>query len=446
MNPVNFDALVGPTHNYAGLSSGNLASKKHKNQTANPKLAALQGLEKMKFMASLGIKQGILPPQERPHIPTLKALGFTGKDADILRKVFQEAPEIFSNVCSASSMWAANAATLTPSIDSSSRKVHFTPANLASKLHRSIEVAQTGKILQAIFPDPLYFVHHSPLGFGRYFADEGAANHIRFFKNLDETGIHFFVYGRRALTENALLPQKFAARQTLEAQQAIARLHGISKERVLFAQQSPRAIDAGVFHNDVISVGTRGFFFYHEKSFVAQETIIQELCEKYEKACGQKLKILQVPENKISLNDAVESYLFNSELVAFEEGTYALVAPEECKRIPSVAAYLEACVKDPDNPLMEVHYIALKESMQNGGGPACLRLQVPLNERELSAVHPKALFSDLMYGKLQKWIEKHYRDRLDPKDLQDPKLLQESRAALDELTKIMDLGSLYEFQ
>ena len=31
-------------------------------------------------------------------------------------------------------------------------------------------------------------------------------------------------------------------------------------------------------------------------------------------------------------------------------------------------------------------------------------------------------------------------------DLADPKLLEESRAALDELTKLLQIGSVYEFQ
>lgn len=58
---VNFDGLVGLTHHYAGLSFGNEASTRHQNTLSNPRLAAKQGLLKMKALADLGYKQGVLP-------------------------------------------------------------------------------------------------------------------------------------------------------------------------------------------------------------------------------------------------------------------------------------------------------------------------------------------------------------------------------------------------
>src|SRR3954454_7944681 len=160
---VNFDGLVGPTHNYAGLSQGNLASQRSKHRVSNPRAAALEGLAKMKLLASLGVRQAVLPPHERPDVGALRLLGFGGSDADVLWKARQQDPALLAGCCSASAMWAANAATVSPSADTTDGRVHFTPANLVSQVHRSLEAPTTSTILRAIFPDPDHFAHHPPL-------------------------------------------------------------------------------------------------------------------------------------------------------------------------------------------------------------------------------------------------------------------------------------------
>src|SRR5687768_11173563 len=176
---VNFDGLVGPTHNYAGLSYGNVASMSHKRSVSSPRQAALQGLAKMKFLADLGVKQAVLPPHPRPDIAALRRIGFTGSDADVLAKVQREDPVLLAAVSSSSSMWAANAATVSPSADTSDGRMHFTPANLVSLFHRSLEAPTTAAVLRAIFNDEKHFAHHPPLPATMHFSDEGAANHTR---------------------------------------------------------------------------------------------------------------------------------------------------------------------------------------------------------------------------------------------------------------------------
>ena len=96
--------------------------------------------------------------------------------------------------------------------------------------------------------------------------------------------------------------------------------------------------------------------------------------------------------------------------------------------------------------ISEVRVFDLKQSMQNGGGPACLRLRVALNETELAAVNPGVIMTAPLYDTLTQWVDRHYRDRLGEADLADPQLLIECRTALDELTEIMKLGSVYPFQ
>ena len=253
---ANFDGLVGPTHNYAGLSFGNVASRNNEKSVANPKAAAKQGLRKMKQLADLGFHQGVLPPLERPSLKLLRELGFTGTDASVIERAAREAPELLAAASSASAMWTANAATVSPSADTSDERVHFTPANLASKLHRAIEHGETRRSLSAIFADEARFRIHHALPGTPALGDEGAANHTRFCREYGAKGVEFFVYGRSEYGPGPQ-PKRFPARQTLEASRAVARLHGLSERSTVFAQQLPDVIDAGVFHNDVIAVGNR---------------------------------------------------------------------------------------------------------------------------------------------------------------------------------------------
>lgn len=440
---VNFDGLVGLTHNYSGLSYGNIASIQSQSSASNPKEAALQGLNKMKFLSDFGIKQGVLPPHERPYFPMLQSLGYNENEIAALLKDF---PELFYACCSAAPMWTANAATISPSVDASDQKVHFTPANLSNKFHRSFEHITTQKVLRAIFSNPLFFVHHAALPSGSYFSDEGAANHTRFCSKYGNPGVQLFVFGRSSFHNLAVKSIKYPSRQTYEASQAITRLHKLYSEHTIIAQQNPEAIDAGVFHNDVISVGNQHLFLYHENAFVNTEGVIDQIKQKVPEYCGIEPFLIKVPQKKVSLEQAVKSYLFNSQIVTLKDNSMVLIAPEECHHIPEVDQFLNEITLDSKSPITSIRFLNLRQSMQNGGGPACLRLRIVLTEPELNAINPHVLLTDRLYEKLREWIQKHYRDYLTPDDLADPKLIQEGRVALDELTKILHLGSIYSFQ
>jgi len=433
---VNFDGIVGPTHNYAGLSVGNLASQRHAHRASNPKQAALQGLAKMKFLADLGVRQAVLPPQDRPDVSALRRVGFCGSDAEVLGRAARESPGLLAACGSASAMWAANAATVSPSGDCADGRVHFTAANLATQFHRSLESATTAVVLKAIFKDENIFAHHAPLPTVAAFADEGAANHMRL--TAGATGLEIFVYGRNASDENR--PARFPARQTREASEAIARLHRLTSANVLFLRQNPRAIDAGVFHNDVAAVGYRDVLLYHESAF---EDSIGAM-ESWFKKSGGRLQAVRVSEKEVPLDEAVSSYLFNGQLVIDKRGEMVLIAPTEardCSRTQDVLGGLSA-----RGAIQRVEFVDVRQSMDNGGGPACLRLAVELTPREIDAVLPAVFLDEQLYAKLRAWIGQHYRDRLLPADLADPKLLSESRSALDELTSVLGLGSIYPFQ
>ncbi|WP_395343068.1 N-succinylarginine dihydrolase [Ningiella sp. W23] len=439
---ANFDGLVGPTHNYAGLSFGNVASKSNAKAVSNPKQAALQGLEKMKALSDMGMMQGIIAPQERPDVYALRRIGFSGSDSKVMQDAYKQAPHIFLACCSASSMWTANAATVSASADTSDSRVHFTPANLTNKFHRAIEPAVTGNILRAMFADESHFVHHQHLPENDHFGDEGAANHTRFCDDYGSQGVEFFVYGKYAFNDSKPAPKRYPARQTIEASQAIARLHGLNADRTVYAQQNPDVIDQGVFHNDVIAVGNKNVLFYHQQAFLNTPSVQEDILRAYS---DKPFHFIEVPTAKVSVNDAVKSYLFNTQLINLPNGEMVIIAPLECKHTPSVKAYLDWLTSE-DTPIKAVHYFDVKQSMQNGGGPACLRLRVALNAKEQTAVNPNVLMTDTKYADLRNWVNKHYRDSLHADDLVDPQLLDESRTALDELTQLLNLGSVYPFQ
>lgn len=437
---VNFDGLVGPTHNYAGLAYGNLASASHKAQDSNPREAARQGLDKMFQLHNLGLKQAVLPPHARPETAILRRLGFLGDDAEVLEKAAHTAPELLAACYSASSMWTANAATVSPSADTLDGKIHFTPANLISHFHRSLEADTTACILKAIFQNPNHFKHHAPLPASSLFADEGAANHCRFALDHHSAGVELFVYGRSVFQQGGA-PATYPARQTLEASQAIARKHRLAEEKTLFAQQNPAAIDQGVFHNDVIAVSHGNLLFCHKQAFVDQSRLLLQL----NRALDNQLQLIEVKEQQISVADAVGSYLFNSQLLSLPSGETLLLTPTECQQYTAVADYLNELVSST-GPIDCVQSIDLRQSMHNGGGPACLRLRVVMNQQELESCNPAVLLSESLYSTLDDWIGRYYRDRLNSHDLADPQLLMESRCALDELTQILQLGSIYPFQ
>lgn len=438
---ANFDGLVGPTHNYAGLALGNVASARNAATSSNPREAVLQGLAKMKALADLGIPQGILPPQQRPHLPTLRRLGFCGNDDAVLAQAYRQAPELLAAACSASSMWTANAATVSPSADSDDGRVHLTPANLCTHLHRSLEAEQTAETLRRVFPVGEHFVHHAPLPATPALGDEGAANHIRLCADYGAPGVQLFVYGRG---DDAPAPRRYPARQTRAACESLARLHRLAATRTVFAQQDPEAIDHGVFHNDVIAVGNRDALLCHRRAFLERDTTLTALRAGLAD-CG--LRLLEIDDRELSIDDAVNSYLFNSQLVCPPAlgGRMLLIAARECQENPRVWATIQRLVAE-DNPLAEVRIFDLRQSMRNGGGPACLRLRVVLTDAERAAVNPRCWLDDSAYTRLAGWARKHYRDCLRPDDLADPQLLRESYAALDELTQLLGLGSLYEFQ
>ncbi len=440
---VNFDGLVGPTHNYGGLAYGNLASMNNLGDASNPRAAVLQGLGKMRALMQLGLTQGVLPPHERPSVKTLRAFGFTGSDAQVIESAWCVSPKLVINCASASSMWTANAATVSPSADTADSKVHFTPANLGSMFHRAIEPNFTGHLLRRIFRDKTHFCHHHPIPYGGRMGDEGAANHGRLATEHGAQGIELFVYGHSAFGEKRD-DLTFQARQAIEASQGIAANHQLNQAHTVYLQQSAKAIDAGAFHNDVVAVSNGTALFYHEDAFENKNAALDALASGCQKL-GFEPVCIEVPADQVSLDTAITTYLFNSQLITLPGGEMALILPTETLENEHTSRYVSDCISS-NSPIAAAHYFDLKQSMKNGGGPACLRLRVVVTEDEIASLGNTCLMTKQRLSALEAWATRHYRDRLMPEDLRDPELLVEANTALDTLTGILGLGSIYDFQ
>jgi succinylarginine dihydrolase len=437
MREHQFDGLVGPTHHYAGLSPGNLASQSHAGEVSSPRAAALEGLLKMRRVSELGVAQAVLPPQPRPSLTLLRRLGFRGDDANLLSRALDEAPTLLHAASSASSMWAANAATVVPGRDAADGKTHFVPANLVSLLHRSIEAESTERVLRRIFAHPDYFEVHPPLPASDALADEGAANHTRLFAG--DAVVHLFGWGRRE--GQAPAARTFPARQARAASLAVARSCQLGAAQALFWQQDPIGIDAGAFHSDVLAVGNEAVLLLHERAFVDTPALLTELRARL----GPSFQAIVASEAELPLADAVAAYPFNSQLLSLPSGRMQLVAPLESRANASARRFLERARSECEQ-IGGIDYLDVNGSMRNGGGPACLRLRVPLEERERESLPRGVLFDAELERKLSAIIERRYRDRLALADIADPELVKEAFTALDELTDALGVGSVYDFQ
>lgn len=428
---VNFDGLPGPTHLYGGLSADNLASKENKDLLSNPRLAALQSLEKIKFLADKGFKQAILPPHPRPNYDFLELQGYQGSKLEKIRNAAAQDPEIIQVVMSSSFMWTANAATYTPGLDNEAGENCLTTANLITNIHRSTEAFHTYKIFRNIFENTdIKLFPPLPATVG----DEGAANHIRFAEEHGCKGLELFVYSY-SIGLDIAAPEHFDGRQCLEASMAVIEAHELTEDKVVLAQQNPASIDAGVFHNDVISTGNLNFFIVHEFAFVNQELVIQELKEKYKNITGADLICHEVADSDLSLEEAVDSYFFNSQILGSKDHML-WIAPSECKENKKVSSYINKLIEDQANPIKEVYYIDLKQSMLNGGGPACLRLRMVLSEEQIKNSRQEVFYTEKLYKNLKACIKEFYPDKLSILDVLEAEKLEVFDKAYQELNGI----------
>jgi succinylarginine dihydrolase len=434
---VIFIGLPGPTHNYGGLSADNVASSLNRGSTSNPKQAAHQALALVRLLMGLGVPVGILPPQLRPHMPELRR-HFEGVDDDIIRRAAREKPQLLEKMTSSSAMWVANAATVTAPCDSADGRLHLTTANLHTNLHRRIEAEATHRVLSAVFAQVPGAVVHPPLDAAHGLRDEGAANHMRLAPSHGMAALNVYVYGADGSADDPA-----SARQTRSAFEAVVAQHRIAEAQQLLVKQNPAAITAGVFHNDVIAVANGPVLLVHEAAYANGRFDIEHMADRYHGLFGQPLHLLLITHEQLELDEAVHTYFFNSQIVTRPDGSMAIIAPTEVKELYAgkAARLLESLRADATNPVAEVHYADLRQSMNNGGGPACLRLRVPMHEVQLAALKQSVnvLADEALLSAIEKIIDHQYPSQLDAASLADPRLYHTCRAALSQLAGLMKL-------
>ena len=411
---INFDGIIGPSHNYAGLSLGNIASSSNAGAASQPQAAALQGIEKMRANLRLGLHQGFFMPLDRPNTAWLAGLSTDIESAE---------PHIRAAAFSASAMWAANAATVSPAPDTADGKCHLSAANLLTMAHRSHEWTGTLAQLKLAFADKQHFAVHAavPPPYG----DEGAANFMRLCPSHGRPGIEIFVYGKAG--------GPFPARQHIESSKAIARAHRLDPARTLFVQQSEIAIAAGAFHNDVVAVANERVLLTHEQAFENPEETYTQI-----KALMPEAEIVVVPANRISLADAIQSYLFNAQLVTLPNGGMALILPSEAQANSNVWSWLSEMVAG-NGPIRELVPVDVRQSMANGGGPACLRLRVVADP---ATVDQRFMADEAKLDRIVETIATHWPESISPDQLGDAALISKVQAARSALLLCCGLGEL----
>ena len=410
---INFDGIVGPSHNYAGLSLGNIASASHKGNASYPRAAALQGIAKMRGNLERGLAQGFLLPLPRPNFGLLRDLA-VGDDTN---------PALVAAAWSASSMWTANAATVSPAPDTGDGRCHLTPANLVTMLHRGQEWRDTQAQLKIAFGDQRHFAVHDavPSSCG----DEGAANHMRFCDSHDAPGVEVFVYGRPG--------GRFPARQHEQASRAVARLHGLEPRRCVFIEQNPAAIEAGAFHNDVVAVANEKVLFTHDRAFADQIDAYEAI-----RAVFPDLHVVEVPESQVTLEEAIRTYLFNAQLVTLPTGEMALVVPSECQESASVWSWCERMLAS-NGPIRHVIPVDVRQSMANGGGPACLRLRVVADPATVDA---RFMLDEAKAERIEAVIAQMWPETIQPNEIGTEALAAKVIEAREALLAVLSLDEL----
>ena len=410
---INFDGIVGPSHNYAGLSLGNIASSSHGGDTSYPRAAALQGLGKMRSNMELGLAQGFLLPLPRPNRGLIRDLAL-GADAP---------RQLIAAAWSASSMWTANAATVSPAPDTADGRCHLTPANLVTMAHRAQEWRDTKAQLDIAFGDSQHFAVHDAIL--PTFGDEGAANHMRFCEGHGAEGVEVFVYGTQG--------GKFPARQHEQASRAVARLHGLDPEKCVFIEQNPEAIAAGAFHNDVVSVANERVLFTHERAFADKQGAYDAIAATF-----PALQVVEVPESAVSLEEAIRTYLFNAQLLTLPTGEMALVVPTECQESAAVWSWCEHMLAT-NGPIRKVIPVDVKQSMANGGGPACLRLRVVADP---ATVDPRFMLDEAKLERVEAVVAENWPEQIDPADIGSDALAKTVIEAREALLSVLSLDTL----
>jgi succinylarginine dihydrolase len=191
-----------------------------------------------------------------------------------------------------------------------------------------------------------------------------------------------------------------------------------------------------------VSLANEEVFIFHQEAFADRVELERVLHHLKEHVKG--FHPIEILSEDISLDDLVSSYLLNSQLITVDNNEMMMLLPEEVQNHPNCMRWLDEI--QSSSPIKYLEFVDIRQSMMNGGGPACLRFKAVVNNDEFDRLNERFLLSPTKLMDLRTLVSKHYRDKLHPEDLLDIKFMQESYTFLDELTQLLDLGNIYNFQ
>jgi succinylarginine dihydrolase len=173
--------------------------------------------------------------------------------------------------------------------------------------------------------------------------------------------------------------------------------------------------------------------FAHEKAFADRDRVASE-CERL----FPDVQLVEVPASEVPVADAVSSYLFNAQLVSPPDGETTLIVPSEARETASVWSWLQRHVAG-NGPIRNLVVVDVRQSLANGGGPACLRLRVAADP---ATVDPRFLVDEAKLDRIAAVIEQSWPAEIHSSELQDPKVVAAIESARASLYDSLDLAEL----
>jgi succinylarginine dihydrolase len=163
-----------------------------------------------------------------------------------------------------------------------------------------------------------------------------------------------------------------------------------------------------------VAVANEQLLFTHEQAFADKDAFYADL-----RAALPCVDIIEVPASAVSLSDAIKSYLFNAQLVTLPDGGMALILPTEARDTPSVWTWLEQMIAS-NGPIRQLVPVDVRQSMANGGGPACLRLRVVADPADID---PRFLVDEAELDGIATIVSQYWPESIAPQDLSDTRLI-----------------------
>jgi len=115
-----------------------------------------------------------------------------------------------------------------------------------------------------------------------------------------------------------------------------------------------------------------------------------------------------------------------------------LVVPSECQDNQPVWNWLQQMLAG-NGPIRHVKVVDVRQSMANGGGPACLRLRVVADP---ATVDPRFMLDDAKAEAMEKVVAEFWPEQINPADIGSESLAATIRTARAQMLDLLGLTEL----